>query len=55
MANGTDDEAEKIRRGFAKAELDTDPEHAVYEMGHSGIDLHVGTQDSINGEANYPA
>ncbi|KAL8847290.1 MAG: hypothetical protein Q9221_007666 [Calogaya cf. arnoldii] len=54
MARGTDDEAEKIRQGFVKAELDTDPNHAVYEMGHSGIDLHAGTpQDFINDEAKY--
>ncbi|KAL8717936.1 MAG: hypothetical protein Q9225_004869 [Loekoesia sp. 1 TL-2023] len=28
-----DDESEKIRRGFAKAELDTNLDHALYEMG----------------------
>lgn len=33
---------ENIRQVFAKAELDTDPKHAVYEMDHSGIDMHVG-------------
>ncbi|KAL8653691.1 MAG: hypothetical protein Q9226_003742 [Calogaya cf. arnoldii] len=54
MAKGTGDEAEKIRQGYVKAELDTDPNHAVCEMGHSGIDLHAGTpQDSINEEAKY--
>ncbi|KAL9000515.1 MAG: hypothetical protein Q9169_000808 [Polycauliona sp. 2 TL-2023] len=44
MAKETDDEAEMIRQGFAKAELDTDPNHAVYEMGHPGLDLHAGTR-----------
>ncbi|KAL8673608.1 MAG: hypothetical protein Q9168_001963 [Polycauliona sp. 1 TL-2023] len=48
MAKGEDDEAERIRHGFGKAELDTDSNHAVYEMGHSGIDLDSRTrQDSI--------
>ena len=42
------------RRKFAKAELDSDPKHAVSEMDHSGIDMHVGIQASLNGEAKYP-
>ncbi|KAL8896378.1 MAG: hypothetical protein Q9192_003128 [Flavoplaca navasiana] len=43
----------KKRRGFAKAELDTEPNHAVYEMGHSGIDPDAGTlQSLVDGELN---
>ncbi|KAL8703927.1 MAG: hypothetical protein Q9201_002907 [Fulgogasparrea decipioides] len=47
--NGEDDEAEKIRQGFAKAELDTDHDHARYEMGglddSPGITLANGTAE----------
>ncbi|KAL8918124.1 MAG: hypothetical protein Q9172_005551 [Xanthocarpia lactea] len=56
MAKGEDDQAEKIRQGFAKAELDTDPNHAVYEMGDPKVHLHAGRpQDSTSGEAKDPA
>ncbi|KAL8910796.1 MAG: hypothetical protein Q9171_003932 [Xanthocarpia ochracea] len=56
MTKGADDEAEKIRQGFAKAELDTDRNHAVYEMGDPKVHLHAGRpQDSTNEEAKHPA
>ncbi|KAL8871318.1 MAG: hypothetical protein Q9174_002822 [Haloplaca sp. 1 TL-2023] len=35
-AEDHDDEAEKIRQGFAKAELDTDLSHTRFEIGSSG-------------------
>ncbi|KAL8707211.1 MAG: hypothetical protein Q9220_007705 [cf. Caloplaca sp. 1 TL-2023] len=41
---GKDDEAEKIRQGFAKAELDTDANHARYEM--AGTEGHSQAQSS---------
>ncbi|KAL8782220.1 MAG: hypothetical protein Q9213_005586 [Squamulea squamosa] len=53
---GSDEEAEKIRQGFAKAELDTDSDHARYEMGDPKADLYAQTpQDSTNGEVKHPA
>ena len=38
MVKGTDDEAERNRQGIAKAELDTDPNHAVQAMRRFGTD-----------------
>ncbi|KAL8837714.1 MAG: hypothetical protein Q9176_005491 [Flavoplaca citrina] len=56
MVKGTDNKAERIRQGIAKAELDTDPNHGVYEMGQSGIDPDAGTSQSlVDGELKYPA
>ncbi|KAL8775101.1 MAG: hypothetical protein Q9209_000580 [Squamulea sp. 1 TL-2023] len=53
---GSDEEVEKIRQGFAKAELDTDSDHARYEMGDPKADLYAQTpQDSINREVKHLA
>ncbi|KAL8946646.1 MAG: hypothetical protein Q9222_006987 [Ikaeria aurantiellina] len=41
---GKDDESERIRQGFAKAELDTDSRHARYEM--AGAEGHSEAQSS---------
>ncbi|KAL8801024.1 MAG: hypothetical protein Q9182_004768 [Xanthomendoza sp. 2 TL-2023] len=55
MTRGPDDEAEKIRRGFAKAELDTDPSHALYEMGDPTADhLANTTLDLMVGDIKHP-
>ncbi|KAL8729178.1 MAG: hypothetical protein Q9166_004917 [cf. Caloplaca sp. 2 TL-2023] len=53
---GADDEAEKIRQGFAKAELDTDSNHALYEMDDPSNDPQSKIpQDLMHGEVKHAA
>ncbi|KAI4234105.1 MAG: hypothetical protein L6R40_006870 [Gallowayella cf. fulva] len=52
-AKSADDESEKIRQGFAKAELDTELDHALYEMGDPNID--PPTKAPTNGDVKHPA
>ncbi|KAL8676315.1 MAG: hypothetical protein Q9186_007162 [Xanthomendoza sp. 1 TL-2023] len=55
MTKRPDDEADKIRRGFAKAELDTDPDHALYEMGDPNTNHLTKTpSDLMGGHVKHP-
>ncbi|KAL8693586.1 MAG: hypothetical protein Q9218_001628 [Villophora microphyllina] len=49
-----DDEVERIRQGFAKAELDTDVNHARYEMAGSDGSSGRKTPDWINEKDEHP-
>ncbi|KAI4204689.1 MAG: hypothetical protein LQ350_001004 [Teloschistes chrysophthalmus] len=49
-----DGEAERIRRGFAKAELDTDLNHAKYEMAGSEGSSGPRTPDWVDEKAKHP-
>lgn len=52
-----DDAAEAIRQGFAKAELDTDYDHARYEMGGPDVLQHHSETPPagwVNEKAKYP-
>ena len=56
MVMGTDDEAERHRQGIAKAELDTDPNHAVQAIGLFETDPDAGvSKNLVDGELKYPA
>ncbi|KAL8668082.1 MAG: hypothetical protein Q9202_000060 [Teloschistes flavicans] len=49
-----DDEAEQIRKGFAKAELDTDLDHAKFEMAGSEGSSGPRTPDWVDEKATHP-
>ncbi|KAL8775492.1 MAG: hypothetical protein Q9194_003711 [Teloschistes cf. exilis] len=49
-----DDEAARIRQGFAKAELDTDLNHAKYEMAGSEGSSGPRTPDWVDEKAKHP-